>query len=411
MSINITSMLPKEEDIYDINVINNIFKKIQTDVNNTITNVTSLNIDDVDSRNSIVFNCDNTNNTITGTLPSNISTKFQLIILSKTNETNKINTQILIDLNTENKVFIRYYIDSWSQWKLISNEITATGNNSFHGNNLFSGDLTEFSSFVRFLQSIELGSSSSINVNGCQLRGLRLPKNNDEAATKEYVDSHSSGGDSGTGDVTLAGNNNFTGKNTFNGYVEFNGDNSSTGNSVYISNGLSVGSDNFKIDKLGTVNLNNHQIKNLATPTNDTDAATKKYVDDSNINNRAAYGLYSMLDTFTVSLIDEETEIKVALLNNGAIMLTSVYNTDNVGLYNYNLNFSENSRNILIDFAIKSKLISNESEANKLVILPTDHVPRDNKALPSIYDTISVASRYNIIGYLSIDYVGNIVYN
>ena len=51
------------------------------------------------------------------------------------------------------------------------------------------------------------------------------------------------------------------------------------------------------------INMNNHMITNLATPTNDTDAANKKYVDDKKCNFKDG--------TTSISILDLTAEIRV----------------------------------------------------------------------------------------------------
>lgn len=107
--------------------------------------------------------------------------------------------------------------------------------------------------------------TGQINMNSQKLTGLSTPSNASDAATKAYVDSQFAG--SGTGD--------------------------------FLSNG--------SVPMTGNLQMGNHLITNLATPSNSTDAANKSYVDsqvETRLTQSAADSRYVNIsgDTMTGAL-------------------------------------------------------------------------------------------------------------
>ena len=142
-------------------------------------------------------------------------------------------------------------------------DVKAAGNNTFTGTNTFNGKVVV----------------------------TTAPTADNDVATKKYVDAHAGGG--GSGDVTAAGDNTFTGTNTFNkgitvkGVSSFNASvlvNSLSANEgINISDGITLdaGSAQFNIDTTFNGGIIANSYITAPTPVDDTDAATKKYVDDS----------------------------------------------------------------------------------------------------------------------------------
>lgn len=142
-------------------------------------------------------------------------------------------------------------------------DITATGKNYFTGNNTFNGKVVV----------------------------TTAPTADNDVATKKYVDAHAGGG--GSGDVTAAGDNTFTGTNTFNKGITVKGNsffntsvlvNSLSANeSINISDGITLeaGSAQFNIDTTFNGGIIANSYITAPAPIDDTDVATKKYVDDS----------------------------------------------------------------------------------------------------------------------------------
>ena len=127
-------------------------------------------------------------------------------------------------------------------------------------------------------------ANATISASGSRITDIGEPVDNNDAATKAYVDAHSGGG--GAGDVTAAGNNTFTGTNTFTGktIVATPTEDNEAATKAYVDahsggggNGdvTTAGNNTFT----GTNTFNGKTI--VATPTEDNNAATKKYVDDA----------------------------------------------------------------------------------------------------------------------------------
>lgn len=143
-------------------------------------------------------------------------------------------------------------------------DVKAAGNNTFTGTNTFNGKVVV----------------------------TTAPTADNDVATKKYVDAHAGGG-GGSGDVTAAGDNTFTGTNTFNKGITVNGYSLFSANTIVnsllvneslnISDGIALDANSAQFNTDTTFNggiIANSYIT-APTPVDDTDAATKKYVDDS----------------------------------------------------------------------------------------------------------------------------------
>ncbi|CAH3150041.1 unnamed protein product [Porites evermanni] len=105
--------------------------------------------------------------------------------------------------------------------------------------------IPDTSSFIKKDGSVVM--TGDFNTGGHKILNLRTPTTNSEPATKKYVDDKTSSGGSSGGSLDLSN------------YLKKDGTVTMTGN----------------------LNLGNKKIVGLATPTSNTDAATKKYVDDN----------------------------------------------------------------------------------------------------------------------------------
>ncbi|CAH3194817.1 unnamed protein product [Porites evermanni] len=105
--------------------------------------------------------------------------------------------------------------------------------------------IPDTNSFIKKDGSVVM--TGDFNTGGHKILNLRTPTTNSEPATKKYVDDKTSSGGSSGGSLDLSN------------YLKKDGTVTMTGN----------------------LNLGNKKIVGLATPTSNTDAATKKYVDDN----------------------------------------------------------------------------------------------------------------------------------
>lgn len=122
-----------------------------------------------------------------------------------------------------------------------------------------------------------IGMSENPDLEGFSVDGARIidvgaPVNDNDAATKAYVDAHSGGG--GAGDVTAAGDNTFTGTNTFNKGITVKG-RSSFNDSVKFE----PSSAQFNAETIFNSDAYFNGTVTIPTPTADNEAATKGYVD------------------------------------------------------------------------------------------------------------------------------------
>lgn len=135
-----------------------------------------------------------------------------------------------------------------------------------------------------------------ISVDNARIIEVGAPVDDNDVATKAYVDAHSGGG--GAGDVTAAGNNTFSGTNTFTGktIVPTPTTDNEAATKAYVdahsgsgsSDVTAAGNNNFT----GTNTFTGKTA--VRTPTDIDDAATKGYVDDHVIeviqNNNNTFG-------------------------------------------------------------------------------------------------------------------------
>ena len=151
------------------------------------------------------------------------------------------------------------------------------------------GMIIQFPSTNSAVMQIKRGSTDMINISslgvlfgdellmgGHKISNLGTPTATTDAATKAYVDASSGG--SG---APLNGNNTWTGTNSFNGsYVTVSGTFSASGATFTIGN---ASTDQLWINSTmqSDLDMGNNKITDLATPTSNYDAATKKYVDDN----------------------------------------------------------------------------------------------------------------------------------
>ena len=150
--------------------------------------------------------------------------------------------------------------------------ITATDNDTY--------DITYDENGIMNLSITASGQTTPGNV---IVRGIRTPVNNSDAANKQYVDSH--GG--------LPDNVEFT-ADSGNLYYKFGETDADTGNrieQIYDTADTELTFNSYKTGQTGSGNV---RLKGLLTPIDNSDAATKKYVDDH------SGGLPSNID-FTVS--------------------------------------------------------------------------------------------------------------
>lgn len=166
------------------------------------------------------------------------------------------------------------------------------------------------------------------------------PSNTNDAATKGYVDSVAVGALKPSGSVTFANLPALTAANlnkllnvtdaftTTADFVEGAGVNYPAGTNVAIINTGSDASPVYKYDAMtgvvdlsgylqksggtmtGDINMGSHQVTGLSTPTNNTDAATKKYVDDA-----VAGGVHSATGTIGTSATSASVSYSGTLVN------------------------------------------------------------------------------------------------
>lgn len=176
-------------------------------------------------------------------------------------------------------------------------------------------------------------SIANISASGSRITDIAEPVDNNDAATKSYVDAHSGGG--GAGDVTAAGNNTFTGTNTFNGktIVAAPTEDNEAANKQYVDNAESsatqyakniaaskadLGRDNV----FSGSNIFNGRVIISAAPSTDNDAANKKYV-DSKITGGG--------NTFTSIKITGDN-VPVAQFTNGVVIIYGdITSSTNIG--------------------------------------------------------------------------------
>lgn len=176
-------------------------------------------------------------------------------------------------------------------------------------------------------------SIANISASGSRITDIAEPVDNNDAATKSYVDAHSGGG--GAGDVTAAGNNTFTGTNTFNGktIVAAPTEDNEAANKQYVDNAESsatqyakniaaskadLGRDNV----FSGSNIFNGRVIISAAPSTDNDAANKKYV-DSKITGGG--------NTFTSIEITGDN-VPVAQFTNGVVIIYGdITSSTNIG--------------------------------------------------------------------------------
>lgn len=183
-----------------------------------------------------------------------------------------------------------------------------------------------------------VGMSENPDLDGFSVDGARIidvgaPVNDNDAATKAYVDTHSGGG--GVGDVTAAGNNTFTGTNTFTGktIVAAPTEDNEAANKQYVDNAESsatqyakniaaskadLGRDNV----FSGSNIFNGRVIISAAPSTDNDAANKKYV-DSKITGGG--------NTFTSIEITGDNDAVAQFTNGIVIIYGDITSTTSIG--------------------------------------------------------------------------------
>ena len=130
--------------------------------------------------------------------------------------------------------------------------------------------------------------TGNLNMGNHKITGVRVPTVSSDAATKKYVDDHISSSSPDLSDylekdgsVTMTGNLNMGNKKIEN--LATPTSNTDAATKKYVDDKPS-GSGDFKKDgsvtMTGNLNMGNKKIIGLATPTSNTDAVTKKYVDD-----------------------------------------------------------------------------------------------------------------------------------
>jgi hypothetical protein len=205
---------------------------------------------------------------------------------------------------------------------------------TYNGNNLFIGSTSNINGStggggaiiceggISIAKDVYIGGA--LNLDGNKISNVGLPINNSDVATKEYVDDlitsltfgniNNGGiiGDFTTGQILIADdNNNITGFDTFTyntttGTIIISGSSelliSSTENSLGLGTGGSLTVlGGVSIDKDvyigGTLNLDGDKISNVGLPIDNSDVATKEYVDNlitsltfGNINNGGVIG-------------------------------------------------------------------------------------------------------------------------
>jgi hypothetical protein len=138
-------------------------------------------------------------------------------------------------------------------------------NDNFHGiyNNWYSPDSNSY--------------INSSNGSGCVLLGASVFENDYKVSIERQSKAKA---------LKINGNTDISGNVGIIGHCDISGA-LRVKNSIDISNG-NLTLKNGNIDVAGTINMNDYKILNLATPTNDFDASTKKYVDDKIINDYQA---------------------------------------------------------------------------------------------------------------------------
>ena len=130
--------------------------------------------------------------------------------------------------------------------------------------------------------------TGNLNMGNHKITGVRVPTVSSDATTKKYVDDNIANSSPDLSDylekdgsVTMTGNLNMGNKKIIGLATPTNNTDAAT--KKYVDD-KPVGSGDFKRDgsvtMTGNLNMGNKKISNLAAPTNNKDAATKKYVDD-----------------------------------------------------------------------------------------------------------------------------------
>ena len=117
--------------------------------------------------------------------------------------------------------------------------------------------------------------TSDLDFNSHKIINLGEPTSAHDAATKNYVDTHSSGG---TGGGVITSDLDLNTHKLINVVNPTNLQDASTKNYVDASTNLFVKTDGSSTMG-GNINLNTHKLINVTDPTNAQDAATKNYVD------------------------------------------------------------------------------------------------------------------------------------
>ena len=131
--------------------------------------------------------------------------------------------------------------------------------------------------------------TGNLNMGNHKITGLRVPTVSSDATTKKYVDDHIANSSPDLSDylekdgsVTMTGNLNMGTKKIVN--LAAPTANTDAATKKYVDDKPSGGSGDFKKDgsvsMTGNLNMGGFKIANLSTPSNNNDAATKKYVDD-----------------------------------------------------------------------------------------------------------------------------------
>lgn len=128
-----------------------------------------------------------------------------------------------------------------------------------------------------------------LNMNNYRIQNLAEPEVASDAATKQYVDTHSGGG--GTGDYLPLTGGNLTGpvtsSSTIGSNVTSSGSSILNGNTIELSAGSEQGSITFTDEGVFTISLDTPgtsaptRIRNVLNPSLENDAANKQYVDTS----------------------------------------------------------------------------------------------------------------------------------
>ena len=151
---------------------------------------------------------------------------------------------------------------------------------------VFNEHSSNYHPFVKGLQGapgvgFNLTSDGNYDMVGKKLKNVGNPVSNADAANKKYVDDNSGGGGGKTSSLTI--DSNIDMKDT---YRILNLKSPSDADEPVTKNYAE--SNFFQRDgsqpMTGDANMNNKKIKNLSSPTANSDAATKKYVDDSKVD-------------------------------------------------------------------------------------------------------------------------------